>query len=155
MPFYAGLTLDEIGGARRALAGARRRLGARRRGAAPTAAARRRRRPRPSGLRARRSRRRFWGGPETEHSPSLRFLATGPRAELSVEDARAAGVDTGDEVRLSAGGESVVAALSCAPASRPAASSSRARDLPDGPVEIRPARGGSGGRLMPDEAIWS
>jgi anaerobic selenocysteine-containing dehydrogenase len=31
--------------------------------------------------------------------------------ELSVADARAAGVDTGDEVRVSAGGESVIAVV--------------------------------------------
>ena len=34
----------------------------------------------------------LWSGPTIEHSPSLRFLAAGPRAELSPDDARAAGV---------------------------------------------------------------
>ena len=53
----------------------------------------------------------FWGAPEIEHAPALRFLAIGARVELSVADARAAGVDTGDEVRVSAGGESVIAVV--------------------------------------------
>ena len=45
----------------------------------------------PHGLRAA-SAHSFWVyGPETEQAPSLRFLATGPRAELSVADAREAG----------------------------------------------------------------
>ena len=43
----------------------------------------------------------LWAGPEVEHSPSLRFLATGPRVlELSPEDAaRARRRASGDEVR--------------------------------------------------------
>jgi predicted molibdopterin-dependent oxidoreductase YjgC len=64
----------------------------------------------PEGLRAGAAH-SFWGGPETEHAPSLRFLATGPRVELSIDDARAAGVDTGEEVRLTAGGVSVIAVV--------------------------------------------
>ena len=51
----------------------------------------------------------LWSGPTVEHSPSLRFLAAGPRAELSPDDARAAGVASGDEVKLTADGESVAA----------------------------------------------
>jgi predicted molibdopterin-dependent oxidoreductase YjgC len=42
----------------------------------------------------------LWTGPEVEHSPSLRFLSTRARAEISVEDAREAGVENGDEVLL-------------------------------------------------------
>jgi NADH-quinone oxidoreductase subunit G len=133
VPFYAGITLEEIGGrgvrwqerdAASALDG----------GAAsseqlvePLAA--------PAGLRAA-SAHSFWDGPEIEHAPSLRFLATGPRAELSVEDARAAGVDSGDEVRLSAGGESVtvtVVVRTGVPAGSLFLAGAR---LPDAPVEI-------------------
>ena len=43
---------------------------------------------------------RSGAGPEVEHSPSLRFLSTRARAEISVVDAREAGVENGDEVRL-------------------------------------------------------
>ena len=60
----------------------------------------------------------------------------GPRVELSVADARAAGVDSGDEVRLSAGGESVtaiVAVLTGVPAGSLFLAGAR---LPDAPVEI-------------------
>jgi NADH-quinone oxidoreductase subunit G len=108
VPFYAGITLDEIGGQgvrwqEREAAAA---LASQEPSAAPLAAAA----PAPEGLRAGHVA-TFWGGPEAEHAPSLRFLATGPRAELSVEDARAAGVATGDEVQLSAGGVSVVAVV--------------------------------------------
>ncbi|HEX2441447.1 MAG TPA: molybdopterin-dependent oxidoreductase, partial [Methylomirabilota bacterium] len=133
VPFYAGITLEEIGGqgvrwqerdAASALDG----------GAAsteplaePLAA--------PEGLRGA-SAHSFWAGPETEHAASLRFLATGPRVELSVADARAAGVDSGDEVRLSAGGESVTAIVAVR-TGMPAGSLflSGAR-LADAPVEI-------------------
>jgi NADH-quinone oxidoreductase subunit G len=105
VPFYAGITLDEIGGlgvrwqerdAASALAAGE---SSTEQLAGPPAA--------PEGLRAAAAP-SFWGGYETEHAPSLRFLATGPRAELSVEDARLAGVESGDEVRLTAGGVSVI-----------------------------------------------
>ena len=108
VPFYAGITLDEIGGRgvrwqdREAAAALDPGRAPSEALAAPPAA--------PQGLRAGAAP-GFWGGAETEHAVSLRFLATGPRVELSVEDARAAGVDSGDEVRLSAGGESVVAVV--------------------------------------------
>ena len=75
VPFYAGLTLDEIGGrgvrwqdrdAASALAAER--------AARPSRSTTRRPRPRAcSSARAP----TLWGGPEIEHSPSLRFLATG------------------------------------------------------------------------------
>jgi NADH-quinone oxidoreductase subunit G len=51
----------------------------------------------------------LWTGPEVEHSPSLRFLATGETAWLSLEDASRLGVKSGDEIELSVGGESVTA----------------------------------------------
>jgi NADH-quinone oxidoreductase subunit G len=47
----------------------------------------------------------LWTGPEVEYSPSLRFLATGEKAWLSVDDARRLGVKSGDEVELSVNGD--------------------------------------------------
>ena len=106
VPFYAGITPEEIGG--RGLRWQERdaasELTATEPSIEPLAGAPTAR----EGLRAAAAA-SFWSGPETEQATSLRFLSTGPRAELSVEDARAAGVESGDEVRLSAGGVSVVA----------------------------------------------
>jgi NADH-quinone oxidoreductase subunit G len=108
VPFYAGITLEEIGGhgvrwqERDAVSALAADEPSTAQLADPPAP--------PDGLRAA-SAHSFWDGPETEHAPSLRFQATGPRAELSVADARAAGVESGDEVRLSAGGESVIAVV--------------------------------------------
>jgi len=137
VPFDAGITLDEIGG-----------LGVRwqERDAAaslpaeelpdtplptPTAA--------PEGLVAV-SVSTLWSGPETEHSPSLRFLATEPRAEISVEDARRAGIENGDPVVLSANGhelEALAAVRSAVPAGSVFVVDG---GLTEGPVEIGPAR---------------
>jgi NADH-quinone oxidoreductase subunit G len=64
----------------------------------------------PSGLRVA-SATSLWAGPEVVESPSLSFLATGPVAELSVDDARTVGVGNGEEVRLSAGDSAVVATV--------------------------------------------
>ena len=119
---------------RRALAGARSSVGARRRPSlrpsrSPT------RRPRRRAC-ARRPPLSFWAGPETEHAPSLRFLATGATAELSVEDARAAGIDSGDEVRLSAGGESVTAVVVVRTGVPTGSLFLAGARLPDAPVEI-------------------
>ena len=133
VPFYAGITLEEIGGQgvrwqeRDAASGLESDLPATAQLAEPP--------PAPDGLRNA-SAHGFWDGPETEHAPSLRFLATGPRVEMSVADARAAGVDSGDEVRLSAGGESVtvtVAVRTGVPAGSLFLAGAR---LPDAPVEI-------------------
>jgi NADH-quinone oxidoreductase subunit G len=106
VPFYAGLTLEEIGG-----------LGVRwqERDAAsalpdeplpdtplevPPSA--------PRGLRLAAAP-TLWSGSEVEHSPSLRFLAAEPRAELSVEDARRLGVESGSEILLAVNGDRVTA----------------------------------------------
>jgi hypothetical protein len=82
----------------------------------------------------------LWMGPEIEHAPSLRFLAIGPQAELSPEDARAAGVDSGDEVRLSAGGESVVATARVRTGAAAGSVFVSGARLPEGAVELAPAR---------------
>jgi NADH-quinone oxidoreductase subunit G len=137
VPFYAGVTLNEVGGRgvrwqERDAASA---LPATQPSTEPLAdppAAR-------EGLRAGAAP-SFWAGPEIEHAASLRFLATGARAELSIEDARRAGVDSGDEVRLTAGGESVIATVAVrtgVPAGSVFLGGAR---LPDGPVELGPAR---------------
>ncbi len=52
----------------------------------------------------------LWAGPETEHSPSLRFLAGRSRAELHPSDAERLGIASGDEVIVSVNGSSVRAA---------------------------------------------
>jgi NADH-quinone oxidoreductase subunit G len=136
VPFYAGITLEEIGG-----------LGVRwqERDAAsalapeelstepladPPAA--------PRGLRLV-SVPTLWTGPEIEHSPSLRFLSTHARAEISVEDARRAGIESGDEVRLTTA-EAALTAVAVIRSTAPVGSIfvSGAR-IPDGPVELAPA----------------
>jgi NADH-quinone oxidoreductase subunit G len=107
VPFYGGIGLDEIGG-----------KGVRwqERGAAsalPTAQpSDDRLEPAPElpdGLRLG-VRPSLWAGSETEHSPSLRFLAGRSRAELAPADARRLGIAPGDEVVVSVNGSSVRAA---------------------------------------------
>ena len=49
----------------------------------------------------------LWVGPEVEYSPSLRFLAAGPRAWLSVDDARRHAIESGDEIELALNGDQV------------------------------------------------
>jgi NADH-quinone oxidoreductase subunit G len=51
--------------------------------------------------------RSLWAGRETEHAPSLRFLAPRQRAELSAEDARRLGIEPGDEIEVAVNGTSV------------------------------------------------
>jgi NADH-quinone oxidoreductase subunit G len=139
VPIYAGLTMDAIGG-----------LGVRwqeRNGAAlapdpvssepladPPGAA--------EGLRVARIP-SLWTGPEIEHSPSLRFLSVDGRAELSVEDARALDVRTGDEVELSAGGERITAAASVRTGVPKGSVFVSGAAVADGPVEVRPAGAGA------------
>jgi NADH-quinone oxidoreductase subunit G len=108
VPFYAGITLEEIGG--RGVRWQDREAAAALDAGAPSSDALAAPPPAPQGLRLA-SAPDFWGAPEIEHAPALRFLAIGPRVELSVEDARAAGVEDGDEVRVSAGGKSVTAVV--------------------------------------------
>jgi NADH-quinone oxidoreductase subunit G len=136
VPFYAGLTLEEIGG-----------LGVRwqERDAASaldapelSSEALAEPPPAPEGLRLA-TVPTLWSGPETEHSPSLRFLGGRRVAELSVEDAQRAAVENGAEVRLSASRESVVATAvvrSGVPAGSVFVSGV---DLPAGSVQLAPA----------------
>ena len=53
------------------------------------------------------------GGLVADH---LRVEAAGPRVELSIQDARAAGVDTGDEIMVDAHRKAVAAIRAAAPA---------------------------------------
>jgi NADH-quinone oxidoreductase subunit G len=85
----------------------------------------------------------LWSGPEIEFSPSLRFLATGPRAELSPRDAARLGVENGDEIELSVEGELAVATAAIRSAVPEGSVFVTDVELPDGPVAIRPARAGA------------
>jgi NADH-quinone oxidoreductase subunit G len=137
VPFYAGITLDEIGGlgVRWQERGAASALAAEEVSsqalAAPPAV--------PEGLRLV-AVPTLWTGPELEHSPSLRFLSTGARVEVSVADARDAGVENGDEVRLLAGGGTAIAVVAVRTAVPAGSVFVSGADLPDGPVELAPAR---------------
>ena len=116
VPFYAGLTLEEIGGKGKRW---QERSAAAAAPAAPEL-------PAPGDLDAPPeplepengdlrlgTARSLWSGRETEHSPILRFLAPGQRVELSAEDGVRLGVASGDEVTVARNGSSVrgVAAL--------------------------------------------
>ena len=135
VPFYAGLTLDEIGGtgvrwqerdAASALPSAE--LPGDRLDRPPAA---------PDGL-VLASAPTLWSGPAVEHSPSLRFLAGSERSALiSVEDARRLGIDSHQEVELEANGESI-RALAFVRTGVPAGSVFLTPPaLTEGPVEIR------------------
>jgi NADH-quinone oxidoreductase subunit G len=136
VPFYAGITLDEIGGQgvrwqERDAASA---LPAEALSTEPLADP-----PEPAdGLRTS-GVRTLWTGPEIEHSPALRFLAEPGRVELAAEDARRAGIESGDEVRLSAGGEAVIV-IAAVRTGVPAGSAFLSGAvLPEGVVEMAPA----------------
>jgi NADH-quinone oxidoreductase subunit G len=51
--------------------------------------------------------RSLWASRETDHAPVLRFLAPHQRAELSAEDARRLGIEPGDEIEIAQNGTSV------------------------------------------------
>ena len=137
VPFYAGLTLDEIGGlgVRWPQNDAAEALGAEELSdeplSDPPAAT--------DGLHVR-SAATLWSGPETEHSPSLRFLSSRARAEISVEDARRAGVDSGDAVQVAAGGENVEATAVVRTGVPEGSVFLIGAQLADGPAELAPAR---------------
>jgi NADH-quinone oxidoreductase subunit G len=137
VPFYAGITLEEIGG--RGVRWQDREAAAALAPGAPSSEALAAPPAAPEGLRLA-SAPDFWGAPEIEHAPVLRFLAIGTRVELSVADARAAGVDTGDEVRVSAGGESVTAVVAVRTGATAGSVFLTGARLPQGAVELAPAR---------------
>jgi NADH-quinone oxidoreductase subunit G len=100
VPFYAGLTLEEIGGRgvrwqERAAAEAVPEAPATFETGAPVAA------PSADGALRLGSFRSIWASPEVEASPALKFLARGATLEVSPADAERLGVDHGDRVRVS------------------------------------------------------
>jgi NADH-quinone oxidoreductase subunit G len=104
VPFYRGLTLDEIGGG-----GVRwqERDAAGQLPQTPLPEARVELPPEPPvGLRLGTAR-SLWAARETDHAPSLRFLAPRQRAELSAEDAARLGIEAGDDVEVAVNGTSV------------------------------------------------
>jgi NADH-quinone oxidoreductase subunit G len=135
VPFYAGLTLDEIGGngvrwqEREAASALPQQELATDRLEQPPAA--------PEGLLLA-SAPTLWSGPAVEHSPSLRFLAGDDRTALvSVADARRLGIDSRDEIELEANGESV-SAIAIVRTGVPTGSVFVTPPaLAEGPVEIR------------------
>jgi NADH-quinone oxidoreductase subunit G len=134
VPFYAGLTLDEVGGTgvrwqdRDAAASAPE---------AELPSDRLEQPPAPSEGLTLASAPTLWSGPAVEHSPSLRFLDTSPRVLLSVADARELGVGNGDGVAVHADGDSVVATAVIRTGVPRGSIFLSPPSLPEGPVEIR------------------
>src|SRR5439155_5755070 len=104
VPFYAGITLEEIGGrgVRWQERDAASKLPAAELPDAPLETP-----PEPvEGMRLG-TVRSLWSGRETTHAPVLAFLAPRQRAELSPEDAGRLGIEPGDEVEVAVNGTSV------------------------------------------------
>jgi NADH-quinone oxidoreductase subunit G len=109
VPFYAGLTLEEIGGrgvrwqeraaAEAFPAGPSGPFDVGEPAAAPSA---------NDGLRLG-SFRSIWASPEVEHAPALKFLARRATVELSPADAERLGIENGERVSVSADDRSVTA----------------------------------------------
>ena len=136
-PIYAGITLEEIGGLgvrwqeRDAASGLQLEEISTAPLAVPPAAER--------GLRLAAAP-TLWTGPEVEHSPSLRFLSTHARVEMSVEDAREAGVKNGDEVLLITDEAEITAVATIRSASPVGSVFVSGVSLREGRVSISPAR---------------
>jgi NADH-quinone oxidoreductase subunit G len=101
VPFYAGLTLEEIGGRgvrwqERAAAAAVPEGPAGPFETGEPAAA-----PSPNGALRLGTYRSIWAAPEVEHSPALKFLSARQQLELSPADAERLGVEQGDRVTVS------------------------------------------------------
>ncbi len=116
VPFYAGVTLDEIGG-----------RGVRWQDRDAASAVPEQELPTgpldsppdlPAGLRLGATPALF-ASPAVEHSPSLRFLAPRQRAELSPDDAQRLGIAPGEDVEVSSGDRVVRAAAAIRQAIRP------------------------------------
>ncbi|HEV7847077.1 MAG TPA: NADH-quinone oxidoreductase subunit NuoG [Thermoleophilaceae bacterium] len=137
VPFYAGITLDEIGGDgvrwqdRDAAA------------ALPVeelSTSSLERPPAPADGLVLAGAPTLWSGPAVEHSPSLRFLGTGEQALLSVEDARRFEIENGAEVELVAGGRSVRATAVIRTGVPAGSVFLSPPSLAAGPVELRSAQ---------------
>ena len=111
IPFYAGMTLDELGG--RGLRWPARPASATWPAAdpgpfgleSPLHA------PTPNGALRLGTFRSIWAAPEVELSPALKFLRAHQRAELSPDDAQRLGLSHGDRVTVGAGGSRVSATV--------------------------------------------
>jgi NADH-quinone oxidoreductase subunit G len=124
VPFYEGITHEEIGGtgirwqereAGKNLAKPGRRAGG----------GKARRSPARSGLRAGKiplgGRRDLWASDATEHNPALRYLVPAQTLELAPSDAEALGVGHGDRVDVASNGASVTARVAIRERLRPGA----------------------------------
>ncbi|MDO8187412.1 NADH-quinone oxidoreductase subunit NuoG [Conexibacter sp. JD483] len=111
VPFYGGLTLEEIGGKgvrwqeRDAASAAPEAPAGPFEAGEPLAA------PRPNGALRLGTYRSIWAAPEVEVSPALKFLTAKQQAEISPVDADRIGVDNGGRVTVSAGDVSVLASV--------------------------------------------
>jgi NADH-quinone oxidoreductase subunit G len=81
----------------------------------------------------------LWSGRETRHAPSLRFLASEPYAEISPEDARRLEVQPGDGLLVSVNGDSMRATAAVRTGVRPGTVFLAPAALPAGPVEVSKA----------------
>jgi NADH-quinone oxidoreductase subunit G len=104
VPFYAGITLDEIGG--RGVRWQERDTASSLSAPEIPDAALEPPPQLPEGMKLG-TVRSLWASRETRHAPALRFLAPRQQAELSAEDAKNLGVQPGDEVEISMNGTSV------------------------------------------------
>jgi NADH-quinone oxidoreductase subunit G len=106
VPFYAGLTLEEVGG--RGVRWQDRDAASALQADEPDAGPLPEPPAAPEGSLVAVAR-TLWQGPEVVHSRALSFLAPTPQADISPEDARALGVETGAELEVAVNGSSVVA----------------------------------------------
>jgi NADH-quinone oxidoreductase subunit G len=137
VPFYAGITLEEIGGlgvrwAEREAASC---LG----GGEPSTQPLAYPPATPDGLRVSVVP-SLWVGAEIEHSPSLRFLSSRARVEMSIEDAGRARISDGDDMLVSAGSTTVEATAVVRTGVPTGSVFVIGASLADGPVEIAPVR---------------
>jgi NADH-quinone oxidoreductase subunit G len=116
VPFYAGLTLEEIGG--RGVRWQEREAASSLPAAELPDAPLEEPPELPDGLRLG-AVPSLWTGRETAHAPSLRFLEPRQRVQLAPEDARRLGVRSGDEVVVSTDGRSVNAVAAVRGAVKP------------------------------------
>jgi NADH-quinone oxidoreductase subunit G len=107
VPFYAGLTLDELGGKGVRWMEDATRAAAFPQVAVPAAVAGTDSVPETNGVLRVGTFRSIWSGPEVEVSPALKFLVPKLRAELSPEDAQRLGIRDGQRVVLGTNGSSV------------------------------------------------
>jgi NADH-quinone oxidoreductase subunit G len=111
VPFYAGVTLDEIGG--QGLRWHDRDAASRfpSLASAPSAAVERAPAPSPNDALRLGTFRSIWAAPEVEASPSLRFLAHEQQVEMSPVDAERLGLRNGQKVHVGANGTQVSATV--------------------------------------------